>query len=44
MYVGKGVKLFRKTWLKRGKINWEMKVEKEQFFFKEKVGIIFHQT
>ena len=29
MYVDKGVKLSsRKTWLKRGKINWEMKVEK----------------
>ena len=29
MYLGKVVKLSRKTWLKRGKINWEMKVEKE---------------
>ena len=26
MYVGKGVKLSRKTWLKTGKINWEMNV------------------
>ena len=31
MYVGKGVKMSRKTWLKRGKINWEMIVEKELF-------------
>ena len=40
---GKGSEIFWKTWLKRGKINWEMKVEKEWIFIKKKVGIIVHQ-
>ena len=43
-FVGKGVKMSKKNWLKRGEINWEMKIEKEGIFLKEKVGTIFHQT